>query len=163
MSEKKVDSYENFYRENKSRVFAFLLHLTGDYHRSFDFMQESFTRYFASYRCNGNNCALLYTIARNFALDSLRKRREEPLEKQDALSVASDPEYQLIEKQGLNRMMAAIRQLSPEDRELIALVTAKTFSYRQIGKLMDISEANVKVRVHRARMRLRAILANGGR
>lgn len=157
-----MDSYETFYRENKARVFGYLLHLTGDYHRSVDFMQESFTRYFARYRCNGNNCALLYTIARNFALDALRKRREEKLENKDALSVGRDPECQLIEKQGVDRMMTAIQQLSSADRELIALLTAKTFSYRQIGKLLDISEGSVKVRVHRARMRLRAILANGG-
>ncbi len=157
-----MDPYDNFYRKNKGRVFSYLLRLTGDYHLSFDFMQESFTRYFSRYRCKNNNCALLYTIARNAALDSIRKRREKTIQEEDEVSPVGDPERQLIEKQEFNRMNAAIQQLNPVDRELIALLTAKTFSYKEIGKLLNISEANVKVKVHRARLRLKAILGKEG-
>jgi RNA polymerase sigma-70 factor (ECF subfamily) len=65
-------------------------------------------------------------------------------------------------------MLAAIQQLNPVDRELIALLATEAFSYRQIGTILNISEANVKVRVHRARLRLKAILKanvskNGGK
>ena len=59
-------------------------------------------------------------------------------------------------------MLAAIGQLRLVDRELIALVASGSLSYREIGKLLKISEANVKVKVHRARLRLKAILNQGG-
>jgi RNA polymerase sigma-70 factor (ECF subfamily) len=157
-----VKSYDRFYRENKDRVFAYLLRLTGNYHLSLDVMQESFTRYFARYRNNGNNCALLYTIARNTVLDSFRKRREETLPMEDEVFLPGDPERQLMEKQACQKMMDAIQQLNPVDRELMALLAAKTFSYKEIGTLLNISEANVKVKVHRARLRLKSILGNGG-
>jgi RNA polymerase sigma-70 factor (ECF subfamily) len=157
-----VESYDRFYRENKDRVFAYLLRLTGNYHLSLDVMQESFTRYFARYRNNGNNCALLYTIARNTVLDSFRKRREETLPREDEVSLPGDPERELMEKQACQKMMDAIQQLNPVDRELMALLAAKTFSYKEIGTLLNISEANVKVKVHRARLRLKSILGNGG-
>ena len=143
-------------------MFAYLLRLTGNYHLSSDLTQESFTRYLSRYGRNGSNGALLYTIARNAALDAMRKRREERLRGADEVSPEGDPERQLIQKQAYNRMIAAIQKLSPVDRELIALLATETFSYREIGKMLDISEANVKVKVHRARLRLKAILKDGG-
>lgn len=158
-----MDSYESFYRENKNKVFSYLLRMTGDYHRSFDFMQESFTRYFSRYRSGAENYALLYTIARNAVLDSIRKRQEERLPDNYELPSSGDPERNLMEKQGVEKMLAGIQQLSQEDRELIALLTTKTFSYKKIGELLNISEGNVKIRVHRARVRLKNILENGGK
>ena len=157
-----MESYDNFYRENRDRVFAYLLRLTGDYHLSNDFMQESFVRYFSRYRSTGNNCALLFTIARNAFLDSIRKCREEKLHDKNEESSINNPESQLIEKQAFSKMIGAIQQLNSVDRELIALLAAKTFSYKEIGKLLNISETNVKVKVHRARLRLKAILEKGG-
>jgi RNA polymerase sigma-70 factor (ECF subfamily) len=162
-----VDNYAGFYRDNKERIFAYLLRLTGDYHLAGDLTQESFTRCLSRYGRNGSNRALLYTIARNAALDAVRKRREEELNPDDDASSTGDPESQLIEKQGFNHMLAAIQQLNPVDRELIAFLATEAFSYRQIGTILNISEANVKVRVHRARLRLKAILKanvskNGG-
>ena len=157
-----MDDYGHFYRQNRERVFAYLLRLTGDVQLAGDLTQESFTRCLSRYGRNGNNRALIYTIARNAALDAVRKRREEALSGQEEIAAAGDPESQIIEKQGLNRMLAAIGKLNPVDRELIALLATETFSYREIGRLLKISEGNVKVKVHRARMRLKAIL-NGGR
>lgn len=157
-----MESYDRFYRENKDRVFAYLLRLTGNYQLSLDFMQESFTRYFARYRLKGSNLALLYTIARNTVLDSFRKHREESLTGQENLSFPGDPERQLMEKQACHHMMDAIQKLNPVDRELIALLAAKTFSYREIGELLNLSETNVRVKVHRARLRLKDVLKKGG-
>ena len=143
-------------------MFSYLLRLTGDYHLSFDIMQESFTRYFSRYRDTIKSCALLFTIARNAALDSIRKRREENHPEVDKVSLAGNPERQLIEKQEFSKTLAAISRLNPVDRELISLLAAKPISYKEIGELLNISEANVKIKIHRARMRLKEILKNGG-
>jgi RNA polymerase sigma-70 factor (ECF subfamily) len=158
-----VESFNHFYTACKGRVFAYLLRMTGDYHLSVDLTQESFTRYLSRYGKTSHNRTLLYTIARNAALDAIRKRREEALgDSEDAAAGGGDPERRLIDKQAVDRMLAAIGQLNPVDRELIALLAADTFSYRQIGRMLDISENSVKVRVHRARLRLKKILNRGG-
>ncbi len=143
-------------------MFAYLLRLTGNHHLSCDLTQESFTRYLSRYGRSGNHGALLYTIARNAALDAMRKRREENLLGDDQASPEDDPERQLIQKQAYNRMIDAIQQLNPIDRELIALLATERFSYREIAELLEISESNVKVKVHRARLSLKAILTDGG-
>ena len=58
--------------------------------------------------------------------------------------------------------MSAIDKLAPLDRELISLVTTADLTYQEIGRVLKISEANVKVRIHRARTKLREMLASGG-
>lgn len=156
-----VETYEHFYTENKGRLMAYLMRLTGDAQLSLDLMQESFTRYLAGYGRNGGSRTLLFTIARNAALDALRRHREEPSADCEREASGLDPECRCIAKEAVNRMVAAIRRLDPLDRELISLVATEAFSYKSIGKLLDISEGNVKIRVHRARLRLRSILADG--
>ncbi|MDJ0781141.1 MAG: sigma-70 family RNA polymerase sigma factor [Desulfosarcinaceae bacterium] len=157
-----MDDYSRFYSRYRGSVFAYLLRLTGDYQLAGDLTQESFTRCLSRYGRNGSNPSLLFTIARNAALDAARKRREEALSGNEKEADDANPERQLIQKQAVTRMLAAIGQLRLVDRELIALVASGSLSYREIGKLLKISEANVKVKVHRARLRLKAILNQGG-
>ena len=154
--------FNTLYREHRERLFHYLLRMTGDYQLAHDLAQESFARCLSRYGRNGSNCALLYTIARNAALDEVRNNREDHIGDTDEASSLGDPENQLIEKQAYGRILSAIQKLSPTDRELVALLATETFSYKEIGKMLQISESNVKVRVHRARLRLKTILNNGG-
>lgn len=157
-----MEMYTNFYTENKERIFAYLLHLTGDYHLSKDLVQESFTRYLDRYGNSCDNSSLLYTIARNAAFDIVRKRKHESLQPAYNVPLPVNPENNLSEKQAYNRILDAIQMLESDDRELIAMVATEKFSYREIGEMLCINEANVKVRVHRARLRLKNILDEGG-
>ena len=156
-----MEDYDTFYRANQERLFAYLLRFTGDYHLACDLTQEAFTRYLDRYGRNGGKPALLFTIARNAALDAIRRRREDRPDLESDTSPIEDPERQVILKQSVDWILAAVQRLGPGDRELIALLAAETFSYREIGDMLDISEGNVKVKVHRARIRLKAILAQG--
>ena len=156
-----MDGYSQFYRANRDRLYAYLLRMTGDRHVAVDLVQESFTRYLARYGGQAANRSLLYTIARNAALDTLRKLRMQPVAIDDPPAPQENPEQLVIEQQRVTRMLAAIGRLPPPDRELISLVASGDLTYREIGGILNISEANVKVRVHRARTRLREILASG--
>lgn len=155
-----VNNYDRFYRKNKDRLFAYLLRMTGDYHVACDLVQESFTRYLKNYN-RINSRTLLYTIARNAALDTIRKQKTELFRTGDYEDQGSNPESQVIERQAFNRILNAIGQLEMPNRELISLVANADLTYREIGRILNISEANVKVRVHRARMKLRTILDSG--
>lgn len=156
-----MDYCDRFYRENKARVHAFLLHLTGNHDLACDLVQESFTRYLSRYGREDGNLALLFTIARNAALDTFRKQRENQSTEKEAVCRNSGPEGRLIEKQEFDTVLAAVRKLDSHDRQLISLLATGTFSYKEIGRMLDISETNVKVKVHRARLRLKEILADG--
>ena len=157
-----VDAYRMFYNENKDRLFAYLLRMTGDYHLACDLVHESFVRYLGRYGNNSDSRPLLYTIAHNAAIDAMRKQKPESLDEGSHEDPQKNPEQQMIDRQAFESMQAAINKLSPPDRELISLVATADLSYREIGNVLNISESNVKVKVHRARTKLREILASGG-
>jgi RNA polymerase sigma factor (sigma-70 family) len=155
-----VEIYERFYTENSGRLMAYLMRLTGDAQLARDLMQESFARYLTRYG-RGDNRALLFTIARNAAWDALRKCRAESSLEDEKEAAAPDPECRCIERESIERMMIAIRQLGALERELMALLATEAHSYKAIGRRLGISEGNVKIKVHRARLKLRSILADG--
>lgn len=156
-----MESCERLYRDNRERVLRFLLHLTGDVELARDLVQETFARYLSRYGRDSEQLGLLFTIARNAGLDALRWRRTSPLPERETADPRRDPEHQLIDRQEMDRVLAAIRRLDDTDRQLVALLATSTFSYREIGRLLDLSETNVKVRVHRARLKLKALMAEG--
>lgn len=156
-----MESCERLYRDNRERVLRFLLHLTGDVELARDLVQETFARYLSRYGRDSEQLGLLFTIARNAGLDALRRRRTSPLPERETADPRRDPEHQLIDRQEMDRVLAAIRRLDDTGRQLVALLATSTFSYREIGRLLDLSETNVKVRVHRARLKLKALMAEG--
>ena len=156
-----MESCERLYRDNRERVLRFLLHLTGDVELARDLVQETFARYLSRYGRDSEQAGLLFTIARNAGLDALRRRRTSTLPERETADPRRDPEHQLIDRQEMDRVLAAIRRLDDTDRQLVAFLATSTFSYREIGRLLDLSETNVKVRVHRARLKLKALMAEG--
>ena len=156
-----MESCERLYRDNRERVLRFLLHLTGDVELARDLVQETFARYLSRYGRDSEQPGLLFTIARNAGLDALRRRRTSTLPERETADPRRDPEHQLIDRQEMDRVLAAIRRLDDTDRQLVAFLATGTFSYREIGRLLDLSETNVKVRVHRERLKLKALMAEG--
>ena len=157
-----VNDYDDFYKKHKDKLFAYLLRMTCNYHLACDLVQESFTRYLDRYKNNRASRPLLYTIARNAAMDAMRKQKPESTDAGDREDPRKNPEQRMIDRQAFESLLAAIKKLSPPDRELISLVATADLSYREIGCVLNISESNVKVKVHRARTKLREILASGG-
>ncbi len=157
-----MEKYEVFYKKSKDSLFAYLLKMTGDYHLSRDLVQESFSRHLRSYREIGEKSrSLLYTIARNAAMDTFRKPKVDQLNTDSYADPKKNPEQQLDDRQAYDRIIAAIQELPIFDQKLLSLISGANLSYTEIGVILNISEANVKVKVHRARLRLKEILSNG--
>ncbi|MBC2710313.1 MAG: sigma-70 family RNA polymerase sigma factor [Desulfosarcina sp.] len=158
-----MDAYSLFYKENRDRLYAYLLRMTGEAQLAADLVQESFVRYLGRYGSRDGSRPLLYTIARNAALDAIRKQKVDGFNADGHEDPGNNPEQQVMDREAFHRMLAAIGQLAPPDRELISLVATADLTYREIGRILNISEANVKVKVHRARTKLREILGSGGK
>jgi RNA polymerase sigma-70 factor (ECF subfamily) len=156
-----VDRYGAYYREHKDKLFAYLMRMTGDYHLSGDIMQESFTRYLEHYGQEQPSLPLLYTIGRNALFDHWRKEGRTSLLEGDQADSSGDPEGALMVREDYRRVLVAAEELDKDERDLLALVVSGDLSYREIASISRISEANVKVKVHRARLKLKEILNRG--
>jgi len=157
-----IKKYRQFYEEYKNKLFRYLMFRCGDYEVSRDIMQESFTRHY-QYSMNGPEAspAVLFTIARNALVDYQRHENNFTLIQDYAPQPPRDLEADCIAREECRIVAEAFSRLPGEDREILGLVVSG-LPYSQIGETLGLSETNIKVRVHRARVRLRDILQNGG-
>ncbi|MEW6674279.1 MAG: RNA polymerase sigma factor [Thermodesulfobacteriota bacterium] len=154
-----MDKLGVFYQRHREKLFYYLMRMTGDYYLSGDIMQESFTRLLKHYGPEVQDVPLLYKIARNAVLDHIRKNsRMSGLEEDECRDCSVDFERLLMVREEYRKVLAAMQKLGTDEREIIALVAGGNFSYREIAQITGFSEVNVRVKVHRARLRIKEIL-----
>ena len=158
-----MEEYSSFYRSNKDKLFGYLMRLTCDYQISSDIMQESFMRLLTHYGPGSQNGSLLFTIARNTVLDNVRKKAHRKGQAGGIKKETFDPEQQLLVREEYKQVMAAMQRLEETERDILALIVSSNLTYRDIAEVTGISEANVKVKVHRARVKIKKILTMGAK
>ncbi len=142
-------------------MFGYLMRLTGDYQLSSDIMQESFTRFLEHYGSNTQNVSLLFAIARNAVWDNSRKKKFSNKPENDMEDGSTNPEKMFLIRESYRKVLNAMLKLEISQREILALTVSSDLSYREIANITGISEANVKVKVHRARIKLKKQLQKG--
>ena len=137
------------------------MRLTGNYQLASDILQESFTRYLEHYGPQTQNVSLLFTIARNLVWDNTRKKTNNKEIENNIEDVTFNPEEQLLVRESYRNVLCAMQKLKKSQRDLLALTVSSDLSYREIANILGISEANVKVKIHRARILLKELLQTG--
>jgi RNA polymerase sigma-70 factor (ECF subfamily) len=105
--------------------------------------------------------ALLYKIARNALIDARRRRCLHLVGEREGFEPAPQ-ERALAAKQAVAGLEAALARLEALDREALAFAAAGELSYAEIAGLLGLSEASLKVRIHRARLKLRELMKENG-
>src|SRR4051794_16001060 len=165
-SEPTTARFDALYRAAASDVFAYVMTLLRDRAAAEDVTAQTFER---AYRRQagfdpgrGSQRAWLFGIARNAALDELRRRRRtaallvDPGD-HDGLGGAPGADQDDAAEAAVRRaaVRSALADLDPRERELIALKFHAGLSNAEIAKVLGISVANAGTRVHRAVTRLR--------
>ena len=155
-------AFDALYRESRDDVYAYVAYLVGDRHVAEDVTAQAIERAYRKHdRFNprrGTRRAWLFGIARNAALDELRRSKRVAvldLEVEHPDPSASDPVESALTRADL---VAALRQLDRGDRELIAIKYFGGLANSEIARALGISESNVGTRLHRGLNRLREIL-----
>ncbi len=157
---------------HRDRLYRYVLCLVHDSAEAEDLTQETLLRAFQhqeALRDPGAGMAWLYRIATHVSLDRLRQRmRRAPLESDanlDEVEIADRhaPSLQQVIEQ--NEMGACVQRyltrLSDSYRAVILLHDMHDLTASEISSLLDVSLANVKIRLHRARQKLKASLGTG--
>lgn len=153
-----MEQFRRFYQKYRESFFAYLVRFTGNCDLAGEIMQESFTRYLERYGHLPPEPRLLYAIGRNAALDAFRRNRRMTFINEETPDPDCDQEKRLVVKQTYRRVQRALLKLSSGERDVLSLVVSGDLTYREIGDLIGITEANVKVRVHRARVKLKNLM-----
>ena len=144
------------------RAYNLALRLVGDRFDAEDVVQEAYLRMFRAlggFREEARFETWMHRIVTNAALNLLRRRGRfgELLDEGEARDIPdpSRTEERLIARDELTR---AVAQLPAGQRAVLVLKDVYGLSCREIGAEIGIGEGAVKVRLHRARKRLKESL-----
>ncbi len=152
--------FDALYRAARDDVYAYVATLLRDRTAAEDVTAQAFERAFRRRRGfdarRGSPRAWLFGIARNAALDELRRRKRGAslgAEPADPDTPAPEDEAELaIRRQAVR---AGLSALDPRDRELIALKFHAGLATAELAAVLGVSESNAGTRLHRAMQKLR--------
>lgn len=150
-------AFAELYARYSSRVYAYCRRFLGNKDDARDIFQETFVRFFQSVnedRVMTNVPAFLLKIARNLCVNFKRKNKE----------TVSFEEYMYVNQNKndqdelLKLIKMALDFLPDEYKDLFILREYEGFSYNEISELTGLSLSTVKIRLFRAKQKIREIL-----
>ena len=152
--------FDRLYRSSRDDLYAYVASLLRDAPAAEEVTAAAFERAYRKRRRfdpeRGEPRAWLFGIARNAALDELRRRgrqAELTAEPEDLQAGALDESAEHSERR--LAVSAALERLEPSERELIALKYFAGLANAEIAQVLGIGESNAGTRLHRAMTKLR--------
>ena len=158
------DAFEELVRATYADTYTLAYRLTGDEEDARDVVQEAYLRAFKGlkrFRGEARFSTWLYRITANCAANQMNRRsrdRHDTLEEDSSLPDSrpeADPATMAEGRALQDRIAAALDDLPPRLRAVVVLRDVYDLPHEAIAAELGISEAAAKVRLHRARRRLR--------
>ena len=154
------EPFEQLYQRTFPKVYAYVASLLRDRSAAEEVTAQAFERAYRRRRsfrpARGSADAWLFGIARNAALDELRRRRRRArleADPEDVLAAAPDDDADRLLRREAVR--AALATLDARERDLIALKFAGGLSNAEIARVLGTSETGAGTRLHRTIEKLR--------
>ena len=161
-------AFEQLVAEYGDRVYGIALRVTGSPSDAEEVMQDAFLQAFrswSSFRGESAPTTWLYRIAVNAALMRVRSRRDtERLSERDegdeVVDWTEDAAQAVVRGELRQQLENGITRLPEYLRVALILRDVEGLSTAETAAALDLSEATVKSRLHRARVLLRGYLAD---
>ncbi len=154
------ETFEALYERAFPKVYAYVASLVRDRSAAEDVTAQAFERAYRkrrSYRASrGSAEAWVFGIARNAALDELRKRKRRATletEPEDTESPSPDEAAEGALRRAVVR--EALAGLDGAERDLVALKFMGGLTNAEIARVLGLSESNAGTKLHRTLTKLR--------
>ncbi|MBC7948643.1 MAG: RNA polymerase sigma factor [Chitinophagaceae bacterium] len=158
-------AYAALVNRYQSYVFTLTLRITKNREDAEEVAQDVFIKAYralADFKGNSKFSTWLYTIANNTCITFLRKKKLEihSLDNEGVFEVADSQDSglraNLVEQKSKVTMVnSAISLLNPDDAQIITLFYKGEQSLEEIATILGLETNTAKVRLHRARTRLK--------
>jgi len=170
------DALSTLMARYQHRIYRYLLRLVRQPADAEDLFQQTWIRVaekIRSFDTSRNFDAWLFALARNLALDHLRRRRPSSLEesprgdsREDTMvsrlpSADPGPFEQLLARERAGRLAVALENLPLSYREVLTLRFEEEMKIEEIAQVLATPVATVKSRLYRSLAQLRQILEAG--
>ena len=150
--------FQELYESYAQEVYRFAFSLSGGRAEAEDITSETFVRAWVNRSAIRTETlkAYLMTIARNTFLEMRRKSRREVALDETLPDPAAGPDDRAESRLDLIRVEKLLQPLPEIDRTAFVLRVRHGLPYEEIARVLEISLASAKVKVHRVRRRLLA-------
>jgi RNA polymerase sigma-70 factor (ECF subfamily) len=160
-------AFEEVYRAHSGRLFSVACRMLGNPADAEDLLQEVFLsahRKLDTFRGDSALGTWLYRLATNQCLDYLRSRAGRSNQLTDALEDEpglADASSRGLAERAVTRMdlERALTKLPEGCRAAFVLHDIEGLEHREVAEVLGIAEGTSKSQVHKARLRLRALLS----
>jgi len=160
-----MHDFESLYAQYGQDVFRFALYLCGNRAEAEDIAAETFARAWMS----RDRLRLptvkgyLFAIARNLNRMGWRSQKRRTELDASLPDGRPGPELEAEGRDQLARVLAALQEMPETDRAAVLMRAQDGMSHAEIARALGLTEVAVKVKVHRARLRLAALRTGEGR
>jgi RNA polymerase sigma-70 factor, ECF subfamily len=154
------ERFESLYRSSRDDIYAYVLTVLRDPAAAEDVTALAFERAYRRRRTfdrrRGEERAWLFGIARNAALDELRRRRRvAPLitDPEDAGGIQDDDGAEVALRR--TAVQSALAKLPAREREIVALKFHAGMSNAELARVLGVSESNAGTLLYRTMEKLR--------
>ncbi len=157
------ERFHELYLAQSDAIFRHCYYRLEDRERARDMVQETFLRTW-QYLSNGhaidNLRAFLYRVANNLIIDDSRKRQALSLDllQADGFEPANDADRRLHLEVEAAEALTLLKQLGPDEREVILLRYVDGLKPKEIAHILDESPNVISVRLHRAMKHLQKVI-----
>ncbi|KAA0444658.1 MAG: sigma-70 family RNA polymerase sigma factor [Candidatus Thioglobus sp.] len=164
---KSQKTFKKIYQLSNVQLFGVIIRILRKRELSEDCLQEVYVKIWqktATYQ-HGKASVMTWmsTIARNHAIDYLRKR-ELPMQDDFELSIISDEQLDFAEQiqnqQSGQQLHNCLQQLKPQVMRILLLSYFKGLTYENIAKTIKVPLSTIKTQVRRAMPVLKKCLEN---
>ncbi|MCK9159130.1 MAG: RNA polymerase sigma factor [Bacteroidaceae bacterium] len=146
----------------KDKLFRLALRITMDRAEAEDVVEEAMVRVWEkreSYSNYDSVEAFCLVVTKNLALDMSQKKDAQNLSLDESMAESemdeSDPYHQLANNEKLKLIHRLINELPERQRLVMQLRDIEGESYKKIALVMNITEAQVKIDIFRARQKVK--------
>lgn len=159
---------ERIFDSFAGKIFAFMMSRVGGRAAAEDLTQDVFVKVISKIETfdelQGNLSAWIWQISRNTLIDYFREKKQFLFSDMTADSEASQP-FDLVDATQdpertvyVAEIMKAVALLSPEEQEVFSLHYVSDLQYKEISRLLDRPEGNLRVIIHRINKKIQKAL-----
>ncbi|HVA98459.1 MAG TPA: sigma-70 family RNA polymerase sigma factor [Bacteroidia bacterium] len=146
--------FDEIYKTYSAKIFRICLGYFNDYDLSKDITQETFIavwEHLAKFENRSSVGTWIYKIATNKCLRQLQKEKSHPKSELPSNLQYIEPNFDKEEK--LSKLHQYISEL-PELEKIIITLSLEDVSQEKIAEIIGISHQNVRVKIHRIKVKL---------
>ncbi|PLR92539.1 RNA polymerase sigma factor [Bacillus sp. T33-2] len=161
-------AYANIINKYKNKLYATILRMTKNPQDAQDLVQDAFIKVYhqlGKYDEKGSFSSWIYRVAINHCMDEFRKKRYKMKQIEMSYEKVVNPDHPeviFLKKEKQRQLERLIATLPEDERMIILLRFVNELSYNEISELAGVPLSQVRIKLHRAKNKMRETVKREG-